>query len=83
MINNPGDDDDCQCENPSPGNTTEFDFIYPENLSEYNEGNVVKANDDNLYECRPFPNSGWCSGDSFFYEPGSGLAWKDAWIKIN
>jgi len=85
MIDNPGDDDDddCNCENPSPGNPTGFDFTYPDNLKEYVEGTVVKANDGSLYKCRTFPNSGWCSGDQFFYEPGSGLAWQEAWIKIN
>ncbi len=85
MVNNPGDDDDdsCNCEEPGTGSSAEFDYNYPENLAGYTAGTVVKAGDGNVYECRPFPNSGWCSGDSFFYEPGSGLAWQDAWTILN
>ncbi len=85
MINNPGDDDDdgCNCETPGTGSTSEYDFIYPVNINEYAAGTVVKGVDGKIYECRPFPNSGWCTGDSFYYGPGSGLAWQDAWTKIN
>ena len=85
MVSNPGgdDDDDCSCEEPTSGSGSEYDFLYPEGLGGYQPGTLVKGNDGNIYECRPFPNSGWCNGDSSFYEPGTGLAWEDAWIKIN
>ena len=45
----------------------------------YTEGSVVQ-NDGNLYECRSFPNSGWCNGAAWAYEPGVGDYWQDAWI---
>ena len=85
MVSNPGgdDDDDCSCEEPTSGSGSEYDFLYPEGLGGYQPGTLVKGSDGNIYECRPFPNSGWCNGDSSFYEPGTGLAWEDAWIKIN
>ena len=34
-----------------------------------------------LYQCRPFPNSGWC-GISDAYSPGTGFAWMDAWMLV-
>jgi len=83
MIDNPGGGEgncDC-CENPNP--EIEIDFTYPEGMGSYKPGTVVKAGDGNLYECRPYPFSGWCNGVDFYYEPGSGLAWQDAWIKQN
>ena len=83
MIDNPGGGEgncDC-CENTNP--EIEIDFTYPEGMGSYKPGTVVKAGDGNLYECRPFPFSGWCNGVDFYYEPGSGLAWQDAWIKQN
>lgn len=34
----------------------------------------------NLYECKPYPYSGWCGMDA--YAPGTGWAWADAWILV-
>jgi hypothetical protein len=34
-----------------------------------------------LYECKPFPYSGWC-GLGGAYEPGVGTHWSDAWVLI-
>lgn len=34
-----------------------------------------------VYECKPYPYSGWC-GIAGAYEPGVGFAWTDAWVKI-
>jgi hypothetical protein len=40
----------------------------------------VKATNGSLYECKPFPFSGWCNQAPFYYEPGTGLAWQEAWV---
>lgn len=34
-----------------------------------------------LYECKPWPASGWCQSSG--YEPGIGAAWQDAWALID
>nr|WP_107311062.1 glycosyl hydrolase family 18 protein [Burkholderia metallica] len=44
----------------------------------YNAGDIV-SNAGKLYQCKPFPFSGWCSGSPAAYEPGKGFAWSDAW----
>lgn len=57
--------------------------VYPNGLSTYTEGTVVRGADGSLYRCRPFPNSGWCSSPSrAHYEPGVGTAWRDAWTPV-
>jgi chitinase len=52
--------------------------IYREN-SGYTAGNTVK-NSDRIYECRPWPYSGWCNSAAVAYAPGTGTHWQDAWI---
>jgi chitinase len=47
----------------------------------YVAGSRVK-NVGNQYECRPWPNSGWCNGQAAAYAPGTGSAWADAWTLI-
>lgn len=44
----------------------------------YQAGDIV-LNDGSLYQCKPFPYSGWCSLAPAAYEPGKGTAWNDAW----
>jgi chitinase len=39
-------------------------------------------NAGSIYECKPFPYSGWCNGASWAYGAGTGAYWSDAWIKI-
>ncbi|MFC5476281.1 lytic polysaccharide monooxygenase [Paraherbaspirillum soli] len=46
----------------------------------YAAGDVV-TNNGNSYECKPFPNSGWCGQSPAHYEPGVGSNWTDAWIQ--
>ncbi len=81
--NSGGDGDgaggDCHCECPVPGTNPDTDFIYPNGIGSYQAGTVVLGTDNELYECRPFPNSGWCNGSAFYYAPATGLAWEDAW----
>ncbi|MGL4602144.1 MAG: immunoglobulin-like domain-containing protein [Plesiomonas sp.] len=45
----------------------------------YQGGDKV-TNNGHIYECKPFPYSGWCGGSSSHYAPGQGSHWKDAWI---
>ncbi len=47
--------------------------------TQYQAGDVV-TNAGGVYECLPWPNSGWCSGSASHYAPGVGSAWADAWF---
>jgi chitinase/chitodextrinase len=47
----------------------------------YSAGSKVK-NVGNVYECRPYPYSGWCNGSAWAYAPGTGAHWADAWTLI-
>jgi chitinase len=47
----------------------------------YVAGSRVK-NVNNQYECRPWPNSGWCNGGAAAYAPGTGSSWADAWTLV-
>jgi hypothetical protein len=44
------------------------------------EGGARVRNAVSLYECKPFPYSGWCGMPA--YAPGAGFAWTDAWTLI-
>ncbi|MGL5757255.1 immunoglobulin-like domain-containing protein [Plesiomonas sp.] len=46
----------------------------------YQGGDKVTNNGGIIYECKPFPYSGWCSGASSHYAPGTGSNWQDAWV---
>ena len=60
------------------------DRVYPEGRGQYQPGTVVRGTDGKRYECRPFPNSGWCNVESdLYYAPGTGLAWQEAWIRLD
>ncbi|PSD32305.1 cellulose-binding protein, partial [Stenotrophomonas maltophilia] len=41
---------------------------------------VVKGTDGKLYACRPFPEGAWCNINADAYRPGTGFAWRDAWV---
>ena len=47
----------------------------------YKAGDRV-SNAGGNFECKPFPYSGWCSGASSHYAPGTGSNWSDAWTKL-
>lgn len=49
--------------------------------TQYNAGDIV-SNLGKLYQCKPFPYSGWCSAAPSAYEPGKGFAWSDAWTLV-
>nr|WP_086938220.1 immunoglobulin-like domain-containing protein [Thaumasiovibrio occultus] len=46
----------------------------------YQAGDIVLGADNNLYECKPWPYTGWCASDS--YAPGDSLYWQDAWTQL-
>jgi chitin-binding protein len=60
----------------------EYDYIYPDSISSYTAGTRVLGTDGNIYECKPWPYTGWCRGSGTYYAPGTGLAWDQAWILI-
>jgi len=44
---------------------------------------VLQPKDGKVYECKPFPYSGYCmqwNSASNNYEPGVGSNWQDAWV---
>ncbi|NYU07878.1 chitinase [Enterobacteriaceae bacterium CCUG 67584] len=49
--------------------------------NKYNAGDIVN-NHGKLFQCKPFPYSGWCNSTPAYYEPGVGLAWADAWTAL-
>ena len=61
----------------------DYDYAYPEGIGQYVPGEtLVLGRDGSTYQCRPFPEGGWCNIDSaIHYEPGFGSAWEDAWIR--
>lgn len=64
----------------------EYDFVFPEGLSEYTAGTkVLQPKTDEIFECKPFPASGYCkqySPTANGFEPGVGASWQSAWDKL-
>lgn len=59
----------------------DHDFVYPQGIANYKAGTLVlQPEDGKVYECKPFPYSGWCTIKSHHYVPGVGSNWSDAWI---
>lgn len=63
-----------------------YDYVFPENIHNYVAGTkVLQPKDNNIYECKPFPYSGFCvqwSPSANQYEPGVGFAWQEAWTLV-
>ena len=72
-----------QPDGPDQPDTGGVDFNYPDGIGGYQPGTIVRASDGNRYQCRPFPNSGWCNQAPFYYAPGTGSDWSDAWLLMN
>lgn len=69
-----------------PPTADEYDYIFPEHLEDYVAGTRVLARDGHIYQCKQWPNSGYCvqwNEYSNQYEPGSGSDWNMAWDKWN
>jgi hypothetical protein len=48
----------------------------------YVDGSQVQ-NVGNIYQCKPYPYSGWCNGAAWAYAPGTGTYWTDAWTLVS
>ncbi|NMS31765.1 N-acetylglucosamine-binding protein GbpA, partial [Vibrio parahaemolyticus] len=73
-------------ESVTPPPSDEYDFVFPEGLSSYTAGTKVLASDGGIYQCKPFPYSGYCmqwKESANHYEPGIGSHWEMAWDKVN
>nr|WP_241214468.1 immunoglobulin-like domain-containing protein [Vibrio alfacsensis] len=60
---------------PPPGNYPQY-----EAGKNYAEGDIVTGVDGQIYQCKPWPYTGWCSNPS--YAPGETVYWSDAWDKL-
>ncbi|MDD2058616.1 N-acetylglucosamine-binding protein GbpA [Pseudomonas sp. GD03860] len=65
------------------GGAVDFDFVFPEHLHAYTAGTkVLNPKTNSVYECKPFPYSGYCkqySPSANGFEPGVGHSWQMAW----
>eukprot|EP00916_Digyalum_oweni_P018063 GHVL01030257.1.p1 GENE.GHVL01030257.1~~GHVL01030257.1.p1 ORF type:complete len:194 (+),score=18.89 GHVL01030257.1:88-582(+) len=69
-----------------PPNTGDYEFVFPENIKNYTAGTKVLAEDGAIYQCKPFPDSGYCnqwSATATNFAPGVGSHWESAWIRYN
>ncbi|HBL7318842.1 chitinase [Enterobacter kobei] len=66
---------------PSQEEGTSGDYAAWSANSKYKAGDIVN-NHGKLFQCKPFPYSGWCNNAPAYYEPGAGLAWSDAWTAL-
>lgn len=60
------------------------EHAYPQGVRGYEAGTTV-SNVGRKFECKEFPNSGYCiqySDSANQYEPGVGSAWEMAWTEI-
>ncbi|MDZ5432372.1 N-acetylglucosamine-binding protein GbpA [Pseudomonas fluorescens] len=68
------------------GAGADYDFVFPEGLSDYKAGTkVLQPKTNEVFECKPFPESGYCkqySPTANGFEPGIGAHWHMAWNKI-
>lgn len=61
----------------------EYDYVYPQGIANYTAGTkVLQPATNDIFECKPFPYSGWCSINSHHYVPGVGPNWQDAWTQL-
>ncbi|HBI6862642.1 TPA: chitinase [Enterobacter cloacae] len=66
---------------PSNDEGTSGDYPAWSANSKYGAGDIVN-NHGKLFQCKPFPYSGWCNNAPLYYEPGAGLAWAEAWTAL-
>lgn len=66
---------------PSKDEGTSGDYAAWSANSKYKAGDIVN-NHGKLFQCKPFPYSGWCNNAPAYYEPGAGLAWSEAWTAL-
>lgn len=65
----------------------DYEFVFPEGIDKYTAGTkVLQPKTNQVFECKPFPYSGWCklySANANHYEPGTGSHWQDAWTEAS
>ncbi|MCL1138669.1 N-acetylglucosamine-binding protein GbpA [Shewanella pneumatophori] len=64
----------------------DYDFVFPQGLASYTAGTKVLASDGSVYQCKPFPYSGYCmqwTATATQYQPATGSHWQMAWDKLN
>lgn len=59
----------------------DYEYVYPQSSEKYVAGTRVLGSDGGIYQCKPFPYSGWCSQAAWAYAPATGTNWQDAWDK--
>lgn len=63
----------------------DYQYVFPESVGSYKAGDrVLQPKTGEIYECKPFPHSGYCSQWSTSanqFEPGTGSNWEMAWDK--
>ncbi|WP_160105279.1 N-acetylglucosamine-binding protein GbpA [Pseudomonas izuensis] len=68
------------------GAGADYDFVFPEGLSDYKAGTkVLQPKTNEVFECKPLQASGYCkqySPTANGFEPGVGAHWHMAWDKI-
>ncbi|ELV8717373.1 N-acetylglucosamine-binding protein GbpA [Vibrio vulnificus] len=72
-------------ETQTPPPSDDYDFVFPDGLSSYTAGTKVLASDGAIYQCKPFPYSGYCvqwTPTATQYQPGTGSHWQMAWDKL-
>lgn len=62
-----------------------YDAVFPEGFAKYKAGTLVlQPKTGKVYECKPFPYSGYCvqySASANGFEPGVGSSWGMAWAE--
>ncbi|RYU70359.1 N-acetylglucosamine-binding protein GbpA [Aliivibrio finisterrensis] len=72
-------------EEQTPPPAGDYDFVFPENVKNYTAGTKVLAEDGAIYQCKPFPYSGYCvqwTETATSFAPGVGSDWSMAWDKV-
>lgn len=68
------------------GAGADYDFLFPEGLSDYTAGTkVLQPKTNEVFECKPFPASGYCKQykpEANGFEPGVGEHSHAAWNKL-
>ena len=63
-----------------------YDYVFGEQLRSYKAGTkVLQKKTGGIYQCRPWPNEGYCvqwSPGATQFEPGVGSHWREAWIAL-
>lgn len=72
---------------PAPAPAGNYDYTFPDNLKSYTAGTkVMQPKNGKVYQCRPFPYSGYCVQWSQYatqFEPGTGSDWTMAWTEVS